>query len=69
MNDSPNLNVAVATHDRPELLRRAVGAIVDQEHPGDIDVVVVFGRTGPDEDLVVTAERAPNWAHATGRGI
>lgn len=49
---SPHVAVIVPTHDRPELLRRAIGAILDQEYQGHIDIVVVFDRTEPDESLV-----------------
>lgn len=51
-SDSPTVAVVVPTHNRPELLRRAIDAILAQDHPGRIDVVVVFDRAEPDETLV-----------------
>lgn len=52
---SPSVAVVVPTHDRPEMLRRAIEAIVDQDYSGTIDVIVVFDRTDPDEALVSDA--------------
>lgn len=48
----PDVAVVVPTHDRPEMLRRALDAILAQDYDGSIDVVVVFDRTEPDESLV-----------------
>jgi glycosyltransferase involved in cell wall biosynthesis len=53
---SPSVAVVLPTHDRPELLRRAIGAIVDQDYPGQIDVIVVFDRAQPDETLVESSD-------------
>ena len=50
--DTPTVAVVVPTHNRPELLRRAIDAILSQDYPGRIDVVVVFDRAEPDETLV-----------------
>lgn len=47
----PSVSVVIATRDRPELLRRAIAAVVEQQYPGDIDVIVVFDQTEPDETL------------------
>jgi glycosyltransferase involved in cell wall biosynthesis len=44
----PTVSVVVPTKDRPELLRRAVQAIYDQDYPGVIDVLVVFDGTPPE---------------------
>jgi glycosyltransferase involved in cell wall biosynthesis len=59
MNTSVNPSVAVVvpTHNRPELLRRAIDAILAQDYPGNIEVVVVFDRSEPDESLVRTDQR------------
>ncbi len=45
----PAVAVVVATRDRPELLRRAVGAILGQAYPGDIECLVVFDQSAPRE--------------------
>ncbi len=54
----PSVSVVVPTHDRPEMLRRAIQSIVEQDYEGPIDVIVVFDRADPDETLVSdTADR------------
>lgn len=53
----PDVAVVVPTHNRPELLRRAIDAILAQDYPGQIDVVVVFDRSEPDQSLARTEDR------------
>jgi glycosyltransferase involved in cell wall biosynthesis len=38
----PAISVVVATRDRPGLLERAVGSILGQDYPGDIECLVVY---------------------------
>lgn len=52
----PSLSVIVATRDRPQLLRQAVAAILEQRYDGDIEVIAVFDQSDPEEDL---AREAP----------
>ena len=40
----PDVSVVIATRGRPQLLRAAVRAILAQDYPGDVDVVVVYDR-------------------------
>jgi glycosyltransferase involved in cell wall biosynthesis len=47
----PAVGVVIPTRDRPELVRRAVAAALEQDYPGRIEVVVVFDGTEPDHDL------------------
>lgn len=47
-----SVSVVIATHNRPELLRRAIDAVLDQEHPAPLEIVVVFDRTEPDPALL-----------------
>ena len=47
----PRVAVIVPTRDRPEMLRRALDAIVEQDYDGPIDVIVVFDQTDPDHSL------------------
>ncbi len=54
MTIAPTVAVVIPTHHRPELLRRAIGAVVDQEYDGRIDVIVVYDRAEPDESLTST---------------
>jgi glycosyltransferase involved in cell wall biosynthesis len=44
----PSVSVVVATRDRPELLRRAVTAILGQNYLGPVQCVVVFDQSDPD---------------------
>jgi glycosyltransferase involved in cell wall biosynthesis len=44
----PTVSVVVPTRDRPELLRRAVTAILGQTYPGLVECVVVFDQSDPD---------------------
>lgn len=47
----PSVGVVLATHDRPALMRRALGTILDQDYPGDVHVQVVHDRCEPDHAL------------------
>ncbi len=78
------VSAVVPTRDRPELLRRAIDAIVTQEHHGPIEVVVVYDRSTPDPALarswrtsegaertvkVIVNDRSPGLAGARNTGI
>ncbi|OZM70335.1 glycosyl transferase family 2 [Amycolatopsis antarctica] len=78
--DWPGVSVVIPTRDRPELLARAVRGVLEQEYPGDIECIVVFDRsepqdvpvpvTGPHRTLRVTGnERTPGLAGARNTGI
>ena len=41
----PSVTAVVPTRERPELLARAVTAILDQDYPGDLEAVVVFDQS------------------------
>lgn len=74
----PAVSVIIATHDRPQLLARAIEAVLGQDYPGPIECVVVFDRADPDKDLarddphrtvVVTVnDRTPGLAGARNAG-
>ena len=51
MTEHPSVSAVVPTRDRPELLRAAVRAILDQDHPGPVEVVVVHDQSEPDAAL------------------
>lgn len=55
--EHPAVAVVIATHNRPELVRRAIDAAIDQQYDGQVDVLVVFDRTEPDTTL---NRQAPN---------
>ena len=50
--NTPSVTVVIATKNRPELLRRAIAAIVAQQYDGVIDIVVVFDQSEPDTSLI-----------------
>ncbi len=53
----PSVSVVVPTRDRPELLRRAVAAILGQTYPGPVQCVVVFDQSDPDLPWADPGER------------
>lgn len=42
-----SVSVVVPTHERPVLVTNAVRAIVQQNHPGSVEVLVVFDKSEP----------------------
>lgn len=76
----PTVTVVVPTRDRPQLLRGALRAILGQDYPGPIEVVVVYDQSEPDRSLESTAdprrrvrvlgnERTPGLAGARNSGV
>ena len=71
----PSVGVVIPTRDRPQELRRALTAVLGQDYPGAIEVVVVFDGCEPDRSLeqpgVRTIEntRAAGLAGARNSGI
>jgi glycosyltransferase involved in cell wall biosynthesis len=75
----PLVSVVVPTRDRPELLRRAVTAILGQTYRGPIECVVVFDQSDPDLPwaepppgrrlVLVRNQRTPGLAGARNSGI
>jgi glycosyltransferase involved in cell wall biosynthesis len=76
------VSVVVATHNRPELLRIALAAILTQDYAGEIECVIVFDRAEPETELeqaatgtparsvkVITNTRTPGLAGARNSGI
>jgi Glycosyl transferase family 2 len=51
----PTVATVLPTRGRPELLREAVESVLDQDYPGDIDLVVVHDQEDPNESLVELA--------------
>lgn len=77
---SPSVSVLIPTCNRPELLRRAIDSVLDQDYSGPIEVIVVFDRSEPDSTLVersrpgrtvhvMTNRRSPGLAGARNTGI
>jgi glycosyltransferase involved in cell wall biosynthesis len=75
----PGVDVVIATHQRPEMLREAVAAVLDQDYGGPIRCIVVHDRSTPDhsiersdpgrEVVVVANDRTPGLAGARNTGI
>lgn len=49
--DWPEVTVVVPTRDRPELLRRTLRAVSEQDYPGRITTLVVYDNGRPDPSL------------------
>ena len=49
----PSVTAVIATRDRPDEVRGAIAAILNQDYPGSIEVVVVFDQSEPDPSLAV----------------
>lgn len=64
----PVISVVIPTHDCPQLLRRALDAVLAQDYPGPLRVVVVYDRSEPDHRLTSEGDRPvlvlPNWRTA-----
>jgi glycosyltransferase involved in cell wall biosynthesis len=45
--EAPAVTAVVPTHNRPEMMRRAVQSIIDQDYDGDVEVIVVFDACEP----------------------
>jgi glycosyltransferase involved in cell wall biosynthesis len=77
--ERPQVSAVVPTRDRPELLRRAVTAILGQTYKGPIECLVVFDQSEPDlpwpdlppgRTLVLRRnDRTPGLAGARNSGI
>ncbi len=50
------VSVVIATRDRPELVRRAIDAVLSQDHPEAIEIVVVFDHSESDPTLETSDE-------------
>lgn len=79
LDPQPRLAVMVATRDRPELLRRTISSIADQDYQGIIETIVIFDRSDPDFTLavsegnrpvtIITNERRPGLQGARNTGM
>jgi len=75
----PAVTVVIPTHDRPELMKRAVQSVLDQDYDGPIEIIVVFDACEavlPDVELApkhaliaVSNERTRGLAGARNSGI
>jgi glycosyltransferase involved in cell wall biosynthesis len=77
--DLPDVDVIVPTRDRPDLLRETIDAILAQDYPGRVRVIVVFDQSEPDLSLavndaqrpvlVITNDRRPGLAGGRNTGL
>jgi glycosyltransferase involved in cell wall biosynthesis len=75
----PTVSVVIATRDRPELLRRAIDSVLEQDYAGSIGVLVVFDQCDIDRSVERVApqrtvraignSRSPGLAGARNSGI
>lgn len=71
----PSVGVVLPTHNRPQLLRRALDSVLAQDYPGELRAVVVYDRAEPDQSLaddrvdVIANARTPGLAGARNTGI
>ncbi|MDQ7908678.1 glycosyltransferase [Phytohabitans sp. ZYX-F-186] len=74
----PSVGVVIPTRNRPELLRRAIRSVREQDYPGPLRIVVVFDQSQPDlllastdgvPVMVVANWRTPGLAGARNTGI
>lgn len=77
----PLVSVIVTTRGRPELVRETLAAIIAQDYPGELQVLVVHDQEEPDPDLVslsapgrtvsvmLNTEHAPGLAGARNTGL
>ena len=71
----PSVGVVIPTRDRPQELQRALRAIVAQDYPGRVEVVVVFDGSERDPSIessnvrALDNMRAPGLAGARNSGI
>lgn len=78
MNE-PTVSVVIATRNRPDMLRTAVQAVMEQDYAGPIECLLVFDRVEPDHALqrqdtnrtvrILTNTRAGGLAGARNTGI
>lgn len=78
-SDTPHVGVVLVTHNRPELMRRALDSIVNQDYVGRISVIVVHDRCPVDVTLtnadhhrrvrVMENTRRPGLSGARNTGI
>jgi glycosyltransferase involved in cell wall biosynthesis len=72
----PSVGVILPTHDRPQMLRTALSAVLAQDYPGIVQAVVVHDRSEPDQSVadgdrvrVLANARTPGLAGARNTGV
>jgi glycosyltransferase involved in cell wall biosynthesis len=74
----PSVSAIVATRDRPELLKRAVASILNQDYEGQLECIVVFDQSEPHPIALdvpprllrtIVNDRTPGLAGARNAGV
>ncbi len=66
---APTVGVVIPTHQRPELLRLALAAVLGQQYPGRIKVVIVYDGAEPDPGLVRANRQVTVLTNTRARGL
>ncbi len=71
MPELPAVTAVVPTHNRPEMMRRAVQSILDQDYDGDVEVIVVFDACEPFDpvDDVPAGRKVRTVVNSRSRGL
>lgn len=76
MSTWPSVGVILPTHDRPQMLRIALSAVLAQDYPGIVQAVVVHDRSEPDQSVadgdrvrVLANARTPGLGGARNTGV
>jgi glycosyltransferase involved in cell wall biosynthesis len=76
VSEWPSVGVILPTHDRPQMLRTALSAVLAQDYPGIVRAVVVHDRSEPDQSVadgnrvrVLANARTPGLAGARNTGV
>lgn len=75
----PDVEVVIATRNRPRQLRQAIEAVMSQDYAGRIAVIVVFDQSEPDSSVALAGDlrsvdvilntRSPGLAGARNAGV
>ena len=67
MDKHPLISVVIATQDRPQLLRAALDAVLEQDYTGPVEIHVVYDNHEPDRSLALDGEHRRVLIHSNSR--
>lgn len=56
ISDWPPVCVVLPTRGRPDLVRESVASVLEQDYPGDVDLIVVHDQEEPQTELIELAQ-------------
>jgi len=56
MNSLPKISVAIAAYNAEKYIRKAITSIVNQDYPGNIEIIVLYDEGATDKTLQVINE-------------